>query len=102
MEENNLASEVLKQLKDQHKEENERHQEECDRLHTIITRLIVALCVVSAMLAFLIGFMVWESYKPTEDITKTIEQENKDGQNNYIGNNGEINNGKAKDNNKND
>ena len=94
MEENNLALDVLRQ-------QQEQHNEECDRLHTIIHRLIVALCVVTAILAFLIGFMVWESYLPTEDTTEKIEQDNKDGQNNYIGNNGEINNGKADDNKKN-
>jgi hypothetical protein len=95
MEENNLASEVLKQLKDQHKEENERHQEECDRLHSIITRLIVALCIVSALLVGTICYQIYNSYLPTEDTT--ISQDSKDGQNNYIGKNGEINNGKTND-----
>ena len=92
MEENNLALDVLRQ-------QQEQHNEECDRLHTIIHRIIVALCIVTTLLVVLIGFMVWESYQTTEDTTK-IEQQGENGQNNYIGNNGEINNGKT-DNNKN-
>lgn len=93
-EENNLALDVLRQQK-------EEHQEECDRLHTIITRLIIALCIVAALLVGTICYQIYNSYLPTEDTTtESIEQDNKDGQNNYIGNNGEINNGKT-DNNKN-
>ncbi len=90
-EESNLALDVLRQQK-------EEHAEECYRLHTIITRLIIALCVVSALLVGTICYQIWNSYQPLEDTTN-IEQDNKDGQNNYIGNNGDINNGKT-DNNK--
>ena len=88
MEENNLALDVLRQQK-------EEHAEECDRLHTIITRLIIALCIVTALLVGTICYQIWNSYQPLEDTT--IEQDNKDGQNNYIGNDGEINNGKTND-----
>lgn len=90
MEENNLALDVLRQQQDQ-------HNEECDRLHAIITRLIIALCIVTTLLAGTICYQIWNSYQPLEDTTK-IEQDNKDGQNNYIGNDGEINNGKTNDN----
>lgn len=91
-EESNLALDVLRQQK-------EEHAEECDRLHTIITRLIIALCVVSALLVGTICYQIWNSYQPLEDTaTEQIQQDNKDGQNNYIGNNGEINNGKTDDN----
>ena len=89
-EESNLALDVLRQQK-------EEHAEECYRLHSIITKLIIALCVVSALLVGVIGYQIYSSYLPTEDTT-SIEQDNKDGQNNYIGNNGDINNGKTKDN----
>lgn len=92
-EESNLALDVLRQQK-------EEHAEECDRLHTIITRLIIALCVVSALLVGTICYQIWNSYRPLEDATQQIEQDNKDGQNNYIGNNGDINNGKTNNNNK--
>ena len=88
MEENNLAMDVLRQ-------QQEQHNEECDRLHTIITRLIIALCIVTALLVGTICYQIWNSYQPLEDTT--IEQDNKDGQNNYIGNDGEINNGKTND-----
>ena len=88
MEENNLALDVLRQ-------QQEQHNEECDRLHTIITRLIIALIVVTGLLAGVIGYQIWNSYQPLEDTT--IKQDSDDGQNNYIGNNGEINNGKAND-----
>lgn len=88
MEENNLALDVLRQ-------QQEQHNEECDRLHTIITRLIIALCIVTTLLAGTICYQIWNSYQPLEDTT--IEQDNKDGQNNYIGNDGEINNGKTND-----
>lgn len=91
-EESNLALDVLRQQK-------EEHAEECYRLHTIITRLIIALCVVAALLVGVIGYQIYSSYLPTEDTaTEQIEQDNKDGQNNYIGNNGDINNGKTDDN----
>ena len=93
-ESNNLALDVLRQQK-------EEHAEECDRLHTIITRLIIALCVVSALLVGTICYQIWNSYQPLEDTTQQIEQDNQDGQNNYIGNNGDINNGETNNNNKN-
>lgn len=88
MEENNLALDVLRQ-------QQEQHNEECDRLHTIITRIIIALIVVTTLLVGVIGYQIWNSYQPLEDTT--IKQDSDDGQNNYIGNNGEINNGKAND-----
>lgn len=92
MEKDNLAMDVLRQ-------QQEDHQEECYRLHSIIKGLIIALCIVTALLVGTICYQIYNSYLPTEDTT-SIEQDNKDGQNNYIGNDGEINNGKT-DNNKN-
>ena len=92
---NNLAMDVLRQ-------QQEDHQEECYRLHSIIKGLIIALCIVTALLVGTICYQIYNSYLPTEDEVEQIEQENKDGQNNYIGNNGEINNGKTDDNKKND
>ena len=86
-EKSNFALDVLR-------EQQEHHREETDKLHTIINRFIVALIVVSALLVGTICYQIYNSYLPTEE----VQQDNKDGQNNYIGNNGDINNGKTNDN----
>jgi len=92
MENNNLALEVLQQMK-------EEHTLECVRLHQIIKKLIIALLIVIALFIGTNIFWIIKSYEPVESGTEErIEQDNKDGQNNYIGNNGEINNGETSNN----
>ena len=91
MENNNLALEVLQQMK-------EEHTLECVRLHQIIKRVIVALIIITALFIGTNIYWIYNSYLPSEYGSESVEQENKDGQNNYIGNDGEINNGETNNN----
>ena len=90
MEENNLALEVLQQMK-------EEHTLECVRLHQIIKRIIVALIIITVLFIGTNIYWIYNSYLPSDTESYDIQQDNKDGQNNYIGNNGEIKNGETND-----
>lgn len=82
MESNSLALEVLKQMKEQ---------------HSVATkRLITALIIIVVLFVGTNIFWIYKCYSPVD--TETISQEADDGENNYIGNDGEINNGKTNDN----
>ena len=91
MENNNLALEVLQQMK-------EEHTLECVRLHQIIKKLIIALIIIVILFIGTNIYWIYNSYLPSEYGSESVEQENDDGQNNYIGNDGEINNGETKGN----
>lgn len=97
MAEDNLALEVLKQMKDQHSQELELKDRENARLHIMIKRIIIAYIITSVVLVGAIVYCVYNSYLPAD--TTTISQDGKDnGSNNYIGNDGEINNGETNNN----
>ena len=87
--ENNLALEVLQQMK-------EEHTLECVRLHQIIKKLIIALVIIVILFIGTNIYWIYNSYLPSD--TEQVEQQNDDGQNNYIGNNGDINNGETNNN----
>ena len=82
--------------------EDERLTSELLRMEKSNTkRWFVAFLIVLSML--FLETMAWLYYwnLPSEETTTQVEQENDNGYNNYIGNDGDINNGKADDNNKN-
>ena len=91
MEDKHLALEVLQQMK-------EEHTLECVRLHQIIKRVIVALIIITVLFIATNIYWIYNSYLPSEFGSESVEQDNSNGANNYIGENGEINNGKTKDN----
>lgn len=79
IEEESFAMEILKDYKKQNK-----------RLFVIWLVTFLALICVTCYLIFLLN--------DVGTYTETVTQENDSGYNNYIGNNGDILNGKAKDN----
>lgn len=83
MKENNLALEVLKQMKESHTQ--------------VVKRLITALIIITILFIGTNVFWIIKSYEPVDTETQ-VEQSGDNGNNNYIGNNGDIDNGKAKDN----
>ena len=69
------------------------HESAVARLERIIKRLWVLAIVLIVLLAASNAWIWWESQYQT--IETTITQENADGYNNYIGNDGDIVNGNA-------
>ena len=61
---------------------------------------VIAIIELGVILAIIVSWFVMSYVIPVEDTTTTeqIEQDNTDGNNNYIGNDGDINNGETKDN----
>ena len=78
MKENSFALEILKEQKKSNK------------------RLFIILLVVLSMWFLTIGYLVYV-LNDIGVIEETITQDNDNGINNYIGNDGDINNGKAND-----
>lgn len=70
------------------------HESAMARMERIIRRLWIAVLVLIA--ALLITNGAWVYYESQfEDVETTITQENKDGYNNFIGDDGDIYNGEA-------
>ena len=82
MKKQSLAKEMLEDYKKQNK-----------RLFIII---IVILCMWFATGCYLV-YILNDTAIIEETTTQEVTQDNKDGNNNFIGNNGDINNGKTKD-----
>ena len=57
-------------------------------------RQFIVILVILGMFTCLLGYMIWLLNDISTEET-IITQDNKDGYNNYIGNDGDINNGKA-------
>lgn len=73
------------------------HEAVLERQDRVIKRLWI-LCIVMFM-AFALSNIAWIVYESRyEDETITVSQENEDGNNNYIGNDGDITNGSADNN----
>lgn len=72
------------------------HESAVARLERVIKRLwVLALVLIVLLAASNAAWILWESQYET--IETTITQENADGYNNYIGNDGDIVNGNADD-----
>ena len=77
-----------------HKSAMARTERHIKSLVWVIVLLIVLLVGTNA------GWLIYQSqFKTVEETTTTITQDNSDGYNNYIGNDGDIVNGKADNNN---
>ena len=77
-----------------------QHEKDQNRLMSIIKSLVVVIIVLIVLLVGSnIAWIAYESQFEVVEETTTIEQENDSGDNNYIGNDGDINNGEAKNNN---
>lgn len=77
-----------------------QHEKDQNRLMGIIKWLIAVILVLIVLLVGSnIARIVYEAQFEVVEETTTIEQENDSGDNNYIGNDGDINNGEAKNNN---
>ena len=76
-----------------------QHEKDQHRLMGIIKSLIAVIVILIVLLVGTnVGWLVYEAqYEAVEETT--ITQENEDGYNNYIGNDGDIVNGKADNNN---
>ena len=76
-----------------------QHEKDQNRLMSIIKRLIAVIVTLIVLLVGTnVGWLIYEAqYEAVEETT--ITQENEDGYNNYIGNDGDIVNGKADNNN---
>ena len=73
------------------------HEAALERQEKTIKRLWV-LCIIM-FVAFVLSNVAWLVYESQfEDVVTTISQENDNGDNNYIGNDGDINYGIADDN----
>lgn len=61
---------------------------------------VIAIIELGVILAIIVSWFLMSYVIPVEDTTSTeqIEQDNSNGANNYIGNDGDINNGETKDN----
>ena len=62
-------------------------------------RMFIIIIIILTMWFATIGYLVYilNDIGTIETTTQQVEQENKEGNNNFIGGNGDINNGKAKD-----
>ena len=63
---------------------------------------ILAIILIAALLLTNIGWVIYESqYQVVQETTTTVEQDNENGYNNYIGNDGDIIYGETNNNNEN-
>lgn len=79
-----------------------QHEKDQSRLMSIIKWLIAVIVILIVVLvASNVGWLIYESqFEVVEESTETnIEQDNENGDNNYIGNNGDINYGETENNN---
>ena len=62
-------------------------------------RMFIIIIIILTMWFATIGYLVYilNDIGTIETTTQQVEQENEEGNNNFIGGNGDINNGKAKD-----
>ena len=76
-----------------------QHEKDQNRLMGIIKWLIVVIVVLIVLLVGSnVGWLIYNSqFEVVEETATTITQDNADGYNNYIGNDGDIVNGKADD-----
>ena len=72
---------------------NEQRHEEREKRHWILEIILVALLVFSN-----IALVVYKEQFETVEESTVVEQENDNGDNNYIGNDGDINYGEAENN----
>lgn len=68
-------------------------ESEMARLERIIRKLFILLAVVLLLLFATNGYWLW--YESQFEDVVTVTQDNADGYNNYVGNDGDIPNGKA-------
>lgn len=68
-------------------------ESEMARLERIIRKLFILLAVVLLLLFATNGYWLW--YESQFEDVVTVTQDNADGYNNYVGNDGDITNGKA-------
>ena len=79
-----------------------QHEKDQNRLMGIIKSLIAVIVILIVLLVGSnVGWLIYESqYEVVQESTETnIEQDNENGDNNYIGNNGDITYGEAENNN---
>ena len=76
-----------------------QHEKDQNRLMSIIKSLIAVIIVLIVLLVGSnVGWLIYESqYEVVEETSTTVEQENENGYNNYIGNDGDIVNGETND-----
>lgn len=71
------------------------YESEMARLERIVRRQFVLIIVALCFLVGTNGYWIWYESQFVDEVTVT--QENSDGYNNYIGNDGDISNGEAND-----
>ena len=76
-----------------------QHEKDQNRLMGIIKSLIAVIVILIVLLVGTnVGWLIYESrYEVVEETGTTVEQENENGYNNYIGNDGDIVNGETND-----
>lgn len=76
-----------------------QHEKDQNRLMSIIKSLIAVIIVLIVLLVGSnVGWLIYEiQYEVVEETSATVEQENENGYNNYIGNDGDIVNGETND-----
>ena len=76
-----------------------QHEKDQNRLMGIIKSLIAVIVILIVLLVGSnVGWLIYESqYEVVEETSTTVEQENENGYNNYIGNDGDIVNGETND-----
>ena len=74
-----------------------QHEKDQNRLMGIIKSLIAVIVILIVLLVGSnVGWLIYESqYEVVEETSTTVEQENENGYNNYIGNDGDIVNGET-------
>ena len=76
-----------------------QHEKDQNRLMSIIKWLIAVIVVLTLLLVGSnVGWLIYNAQFEVVEETTKITQENENGYNNYIGNNGDINYGKTNDN----
>lgn len=76
-----------------------QHEKDQNRLMGIIKWLIAVIVVLALLLVGSnVGWLIYNAQFEVVEETTKITQENENGYNNYIGNNGDINYGKTNDN----
>lgn len=76
------------------------HESAMARMERQSKRLwLVILVLIGALIASNLAWIIYESQFEVVEESTTISQENDNGDNNYIGNDGDINNGEAENNN---
>lgn len=76
-----------------------QHEKDQNRLMGIIKSLIAVIVILIVLLVGTnVGWLIYENqYEVVQETSTTVEQENENGYNNYIGNDGDIVNGETND-----